>query len=377
MRPLRIIITSLALILSSTFEVQADIDPTKGQQLQTVLDELTSSGIPGVSLAIFTHDGWWYGSSGFAHIESQEAMGMHHLHFLQSIAKTYMAVAIMQLYEQGKIDLEAPITKYLPIRFSGFIKDAGSITVKMLLNHTSGIPEYNSAPGYVTKLLQQPGFDFQPVDYLKFIKGKDLDFSPGSKYSYRNTNYLLLALIADEITGDHASFIVNNVFAPLGLESTYYRGQKGYLTHQNMVSSYWDRNSNAILENVNVLQTNNVKNMIGDDGIVATPQDAVIFLKALFEGKLVSNNSLEMMKTWVKTSKGVDEYGLGLDLARFNGIEAVGHSGGGIGAGCQLYYFPSKEIYVFIGINLGTVTHSPIHETAEPLVNKLYEVLLK
>jgi D-alanyl-D-alanine carboxypeptidase len=117
--------------------------------------------------------------------------------------------------------------------------------------------------------------------------------------------------------------------------------------------------------------------MIGDDGIVSTPEDAILFLKGLMEGKLVSQKSLKEMQAWAKTSKGVEEYGLGLDLGRFAGYEGMGHSGGGLGSGTQLYYFPEKNLYVFMGINLGTVTASPIHEKAEEILEGIYQILLK
>ena len=119
-----------------------------------------------------------------------------------------------------------------------------------------------------------------------------------------------------------------------------------------------------------------MKCLIGDDGIVATAQDAVKFLKGLMEGKLLKPATLELMKRWVNGRNGKPEYGLGLDHASLGGHVAWGHSGGGIGAGCQLYYFPEKELYFFAGINLGTVTDSPLHKKAEEALNELYRVML-
>lgn len=249
--------------------------------------------------------------------------------------------------------------------------------MQMLLNHTSGIPEYNFQPDYVAKFLQHPDYQFVPEDYLKYMEGKPLDFEPGSKYSYRNTNYVLLALIADAITGDHAAFLTETILNPLGLSNTFYRHEPNYLNYPQLVNSYWDRYSNSMAENVSQMQRNNVKSLIGDDGIVATPADAVKFLRGLMEGQLLLPATLDLMKTWVNDSKGNPAYGLGLDYTLFQGEVAYGHSGGGIGAGCNLYYFPKQNVYVFIAINLGTVTDSPIHKTAEKSINRFYEALLK
>ena len=350
---------------------------SRAKAIQPVIDQLVTEGIPGCALAIYSEEGWWTASAGVAKIESKAPMEVCHVQYLQSVSKTYMAVGILKLYEQGKIDLQAPMTNYLPEKFSKYITDAKRVTIQMLLNHTSGIPEYNFQPDYVTRLLQHPDYMFQPEDYLKYIEGKPLDFEPGSKYSYRNTNYVILALIADALTGDHATYLTETIFKPLALSNTYYRHETGYLKYPQLVNSYWDRYSNSTIENVSQMQRNNVASLIGDDGIVATPIDAVKFLRGLMEGQLLQPATLDRMKTWAKDIKGNPAYGLGLDYTLFAEEVAYGHSGGGLGSGCNLYYFPKQNVYVFIAINLGTVTDSPIHRVAEKTLNKFYEVLLK
>lgn len=357
-----------------TDEIRTD---SKKQHVQLALERICASSVPGSAIAIYSEDSLWTASAGYARIEDKTLMQECHLQYLQSISKTYFAVAILQLYEKGRINLDSAMTAYLPHRYGKYITDADKITIRMILNHTSGIPEYNLAPAYVTRLLQQPDFAFTPEDYIKYIAQKPLDFEPGTRYAYRNTNYLLLALILDQLTGNHARYISENIFQPLNLRNTYYRHEAGYLKSEELVNSYWDRHSNGILENASHLQRRNVAALIGDDGIIATPADAVLFLKGLMEGKLISASTLEEMKTWVKDSKGNDRYGLGLAYATFSGHVAYGHSGGGIGAGCILYYFPEKNIYLFAGINLGTVTDSPIHVNAGKSLEELYESILK
>jgi len=356
--------------------VSVNPDYSKASQIESALQDLVHTGIPGVSIAIYSEEGWWTSSAGYAKIEDQTLMLPCHLHYLQSISKTYMAVAVLKLAEEGKVELDAPFTLYLPERYSKYITDADKITVRMLLNHTSGIPEYNFAPAYVTKLLQHPDYPFVPEDYLKYIDGKPLDFEPGSKFSYRNTNYVILALMTDAITGDHAQFISDVIFEPLGLGETYYRNDPGYPDYPNLVNSYWDRYSNGIVENVSKMEKQNVSTLIGDDGIIASPVNAVKFLKGLMEGQLLNPSTMEQMKTWVFHKDGKPAYGLGLDISTFAGNTGMGHSGGGIGAGCQLYFFPEKNIYVFLTINLGTVTDSPIHKNAEKVLDQIYQVLL-
>jgi D-alanyl-D-alanine carboxypeptidase len=348
---------------------------SRAEAMETAMEKIVKNGTPGAVIAIFSNDGWWYSAKGFSRIEDKNPMQICNLQYLQSIAKTYHAVAILKLYEHGKIDLDTPLTAYLPKKISSYVTDANRITVKMLLNHTSGIPEYNFNPNYVAKLLQSPEYGFSGEDYLNYIKGKPLDFEPGSQYSYRNTNYVLLALILDELTGDHAQFIDDVIFKPLGLSRTFYRNDANYLNYPELVNSYWDRNGTGIAENATYLQRKNVEHMIGDDGIVTTPIEAVKFLKGLIEGKLLSEETLELMKTWVKRDNGEPAYGLGLSYVNFEGMEAYGHSGGGIGAGCELYYIPQNNMYYFVAINLGTVTDSPLLAGISGVLAEIHAIL--
>jgi D-alanyl-D-alanine carboxypeptidase len=349
---------------------------SKGEELRKALDEIVANGVPGSSIAVYSNEGLWRYASGYSKLESKELLQACNLMYLQSVSKTYVAVAILQLMEEDKITLDSPMLRYLPPLYARHISYADSITVRMLLNHTSGLTDYNFQPAYVTQLLQHPSYAFTPEEYLVFIEKKSLDFKPGSRYSYRNINYLLLALIGDAITGDHAKYIEEKIFRPLGLTETFYRASSGYLSYPTLSNTYWDRHGNGIVENVSQLQRNNVAALIGDDGIVATPADAIKFLRGLMEGKLLSDSTLAMMKTWQRDKEGNPTYGLGLDYNVVRGKIQVGHSGGGIGSGCQLYYFPGEDLYIFIGINLGTVTESPLHTAVAKTLDRVYTILL-
>jgi D-alanyl-D-alanine carboxypeptidase len=345
-------------------------------KVQAKMNELVSLGIPGIVAGVKTPQETWYSAAGLSKIETKTPMNVCNLQYLQSISKTYLAVSILQLYEQGKLDLDAPVTTYLPAELASWITQSDQITVRMLLNHTSGIPEYNYLPEYITVLLQNPDYPFEPIDYMELIKGKELDFESGSRYSYRNSGFVLLALMMDHLTGDHAKFIRENILQKLDLENTFYRNNPNYLDNPALVDGYWDRYSNGIVENSSYLQVQNVKKMVGDDGIVTTASDGIRFLEGLMNGELIKKETLAEMTTWVNDSKAIPQYGLGLDLTTLGGKEAIGHSGGGLGAGSQLYYFPEQQTYIFLAINLATVTGSPIHTKAEKVLNELYlEVL--
>lgn len=349
----------------------------KAAAIQSSLDKLVQLNVPGAVAAISDANGTWMGASGYAKLEDATPMCTCHLHYLQSIAKTYMAVVIMKLYEEGKIELDAKASSYLPKAQSKRIPGLEKVTVRMLLNHTSGLPEYNYDPTYITRLLQNPQRIFTPAEYINYVEKKKPLFEAGSKYMYLNFGYCLLSLIADHITGDHADYMRENIFNPLGLKQTFYRIDQGNTYNGALVNSYWDRHSNAMIENISVLQNSNVVSMAGDDGLITTPAEAIQFLKGLLEGKLVKPETLAMMQDWVKDSKGNPRYGMGLTYATIGGQKAIGHSGGGLGAGCELYYFPEKKVYMFLSMNLGTVTSSPIHAEAERVLDELHEGFVK
>jgi D-alanyl-D-alanine carboxypeptidase len=351
---------------------------SKKDTLEKMMSQYVKMGMPGAVIAVYTpSEGYWALSKGFSKIETKTPMQLCQLQYLQSISKTYMAVAILKLYEEGKIDLDAPITTYLPEKYSRFIDKAPSIKIRNLLNHTSGVPEYSDVPEYITYLLQHPDHSFTTEEFLHYIANKKQLFIPGSRYEYTNTNFHLLALIADAISGDHEALIREKVFAPAGLTNTFYRNSPGYLHYPTLVNSYLDRFSTGVVENVSQMQQVSVACSKGDDGIVATPLDAINFLKALMEGKLLSANTMQQMMDWVKDEKGQPVYGLGLFNVQHNGKTGYGHGGAGIGAGCGLYYFPEKNVYVFLATNIGTLINGPIVQKVNELKQKVIEVLLK
>jgi D-alanyl-D-alanine carboxypeptidase len=369
------IVTSTACQLNETVNEAH----SKAAPLQALLNKYAGLGIPGLSIAIYSPEGYWAGAAGYAKLEDKTEMQPCHLHYSQSVAKTYMAVAILKLYEEGKINLDEKITKYLPAEKTDKVTGADQITVRMLLNHTSGVAEYNMDPEYVSYLLAHPLHAFSTMDYLGYIDGDEMQFTPGEKYRYTNTNYVLLALIGDQLTGDHAKFIRDELFQPLGLENSFYRNDANYLNHPLLVNSYWDRYSNGVLENCSQMQQVNVGSLIGDDGIIASPIDHINFFRGLFEGQLLTQPTLDQMLTFVSNNTGANAYGYGLGIHNdpYNGHPEYGHTGGGIGAGCELGYLPDQDIYFFIAINIGTILSSPITAKAENIRSELLDILVE
>lgn len=367
-------------VATATCQEATPLNPnySKAQQVQQLLDRYTKAGIPGVAVAVYTpQEGYWAGASGYANIETKTPMQVCHLQYGQSVAKTYTAAAILNLVEAGKIDLNALISRYLSEGVRANITDVDKITVRMLLNHTSGIADYTDNARFVASLLQNPLKPYTSQELLSYVAKQPLLFPSGSYSRYSNTNYLLLALIADQVHGDHARLIQQSILEPLGLQQTFYHTNATYLNQPHLVDSYFDRFGDGKLENITQMQRVNVGSMNGDDGIIASPTDYVKFLRGLNEGKVVSAQSLTEMTNWINDEDGLPAYGMGLEYAKYSGQVGYGHGGAGIGAGCGLYYFPARQLYVFIGINLGILTGGPYVEKAGNLSDELIELLLK
>ncbi len=351
---------------------------SKAAVLDSIMKYYTTDAMPGASIAVYSeNEGWWAGTAGYANIEKKIVMQNCHLQYLQSVSKSYMAVEILQLKEQGKINLDKSITQYLPLKYSTYIKNADKITVRMLLNHTSGIPEYNENPRFLSEVIEHPLKNFIAMDCLEAIANTDASFAPGSKYKYTNTNYLLLSLIGNAITGDHAAYIKENIFKPLNLNNTYYGNGFTYLQNLDLPQSYWDVFNNGILVNITNLQQMTVVCSKGDDGIVCTTTDAIKYLKGLMEGKLLNEESMKEMFDFVKDEKGNNRYGMGMIYFNLEGTIAYGHGGGGIGAGCGLMYVPSHKVYVFFSTNLGVFAEGELPKKAGEFRNAILEALLK
>jgi D-alanyl-D-alanine carboxypeptidase len=351
---------------------QATFPAEKEVALKALFAKYLDMGIPGLAMSVYSEStGMWSYAAGYANKERELALSTQHVHYLQSVSKTYMAVAILKLYEQGKIDLDATIDNYLDTPLMRTISGADKVTVRMLLNHTSGLPEYNTEPRLVSKIIQHPTQVLSVEEMLRFIEDLPMEFDPGTQYAYCNTNYELLSLIADKITGDHVAYINKVIIDKLKLNNTIYLTKDNYLSDINLVDSYWDILLTGIPVNVSLMQKANVASMKGDDGLVASTEDAVRFLKGLAEGKLLKAKTLEMMQEWVTDDAGKKRYGLGLTYYDLDITYAIGHNGGGIGAGCMLLYLPEYGAIVFVATNFNTMMDSPIRRKAENLQTEL------
>jgi D-alanyl-D-alanine carboxypeptidase len=192
---------------------------------------------------------------------------------IASISKLYIAVAVAKLVNDKQLFLDKTLSDYIP-ELSGRIKNADKITLKMLVQHRSGIPNFTDTPDY----WENPAKDNKKT--LELVLDKPADFEPDKKYSYSNTNYLLIGEILDKTLGySHHQYIKREILIPLGLNNTY--SLLSSVDLENVVSGYsvgYDGD----------LKNNDFINPAGS--MVATAQDVGIFLRALNDGSLLNDN---------------------------------------------------------------------------------------
>lgn len=255
-----------------------------------------------------------------------------------SITKQFTAAAIMKLHEQGKIGFDDPISKYLP----DFDTQGHTVTIRQLLTHTSGIPNYTAQKGF-------PELSLRPFpseqDVPKLVAGVPFDFDPGTKWEYSNTNFFLLGMIVEKLSGkSYADYMADTFFKPLGLAHTRYDDSRAIIPER--ASGYdFDPGTLAPLNSSPI-------NMIwpgGAGGLMSTAGDLVRWDIALTGGRAIAPASFQqMIGSPVKTGQGDAGYGFGLVIDRFNGSRRIWHNGGINGFNSNLTWLPDSGLRVAV-----------------------------
>lgn len=255
-------------------------------------------------------------ASGVANRKTGAPMPMDEQLRIASIGKLYTAAVIHKLAEDGLLDLDAPVTRYLAEGQIDGVPNSDA-TVRQLLNHTSGVPDYYDTRSYLLTDWTQP---ITPERTFEIARRKSATNAPGASYSYSNTNYQILGLVAERITGESlGSLISKHLLGPLGLVATRYHTEHpggtihGYGTELNPNADTWKY----------------AENTGADSGITATSSDLSKFLGALFvDGGEFSAIGEAMLADPVERDRPRQFAGTGAEiLVSRAGTEFVGHTG--------------------------------------------------
>ena len=347
--------------------------------IQGLIDSFVAEGLPGAVVAIKDANGLWTGASGMAKLEDNTPMRPCQVQHAYSVSKTFTATAALRLRDKGLLKLDEPIASYLPESIARRLTQAKEVTVRMLLNQTSGYHEFHDDIKRLSDLLNRPTRPWTREELLEYVIEKPLYFPPGTDWAYSNTNYLLLTYVLEKASGkDHALVIKEEILDPLQLKNTHYKLQPDYPAQLPLPNHYWDRFANGKLENCTETNLNIAcYSGYGEDGILATPLDLVTFMDALVNGKLLSAQSWKDMTTWVQGKQSSEpDYGLGLVWVNFGGGQhEIGHYGGGIGGQCSLIYLPEQKATIFTSTNVGRESGGKFAFLSSMLVNRIPERL--
>lgn len=297
--------------------------------------------------------------------------------YLASIGKTFTAVSIAILKEKGQLSFNDRISKYLPediinnLHIINSIDYSNEITIAHLLQHTSGLSDYftdetiDKTPSLINQLLVNPSKFWTPNELIQFYKEKMRAlFPPGKGYHYTDTEYVLLGLIIEEVSGlELHQFFKKYLFKPLKMNSTYMNLRSNPISKTKKIAEIY----------ASTYEVSELKSLSADwagGALVSTNADLLKFQKALFENKIISNTTLDEMQHWTSETVGM-EYGFGLrkvNLKELNSnwpnLEIIGHTGS---TGSFMFYCTKLDAYISGTLNQMQESRASISLIAEIL----------
>ncbi len=364
----RALVALLAIVLLVTggsvpAAAAAAVSPELAAKLEQRVEQWrVNHRAPAVAVAVRLPDGSrWIHASGRAIRGSSGRDARVFTPFaVASLTKTFMAALVLQLRDEGRLWLGTPISRWLP----NYPK-ADKITVKMLLNHRSGIRDYFAHPKYEQKVFGRPRHKWTTGEILSLVGPRVC--APGRCFHYSNTNYVLLHKIVRQVTGRSAAQEIRRRFLkPLGLTDTYWQG-KEKIGRVPAEGHWWTGTGYKRFADGSRLRPNTSAATVAHaaGAMLSSVRDISDWQDALLSGSLHKPKSMELMLAFHKTSG----YGLGMRRARLDGKPGVGHGGSLRGFVSVMYRLPEEDLDIVVLTNLGRTS-------LQGLVDKLTRVTL-
>ncbi len=349
------------IVLSACSDDSSNTPPTDPSlslrdQLQIIVDDAVKSGLPGVSLHVQDQGKSISVVAGVVNLETAEPVTASSLFHAASIGKTFTATMLLRLVDMGFLQLDDPIDGLLDTSMSSMIANSDRITVKMLLAHTSGIQDYFNNPEFVDAFVESPGRTWSPTEILGYIDNTENNFEPAAEFRYSNTNYVLLGVIAERVTGVSIGMALRQwVFEPAGLENTFgvFENLGQPVTTHGYAPVNFIKNSGLNIDLPSdgssyldmTLWLNSEGH--GDASIHSTPSDLNSFIRTLIDtDTLISEELKTQMLTESLPGSG---HGLGVFISD-DGM-TFEHTGGGFGVLTWMSYSPSEDLSLATTVN--------------------------
>lgn len=372
-------VAGAVLVAAGSAASRAAADSARPQELDTGLDtgalqaaisDLSHPPATSAQLRASHGTDHWYGTTGLADLTTGRAARPDDMFRAGSVTKAFVATVVLQLWTERRVELNAPIGRYLPgLLPSGFAR----ITVAQLLNHTSGIPDHQGIPDTSTpEAALRHRFDrWTPHEWVRTVTHGPLKFRPGTKQEYRGINYVLLALLIEKLTGQrYGEAICSRVLRPLGLTRTLTPGDDPRL-HGPHVHGYL-RMSDGSLRDATVY---NPSSTWGEGELVSTVDDLFSFQQALFSGGLLPPRAMDKLcalppaEVRMLKDGSPARYSMGLQTATVNGVRFWGKTG-------EMYGYRTR-VFSTLDLRLRFVlsyTPTPL-TTDEDMINRVVATL--
>jgi serine beta-lactamase-like protein LACTB, mitochondrial len=305
---------------------------------------MTANSVPGVSVAVVQHgQPIWSAGFGMSDLEDFTPATSSTLYRLGSISKPITAVAILQLFERGKLNLDAPVQKYCP----AFPQKDSPITSRQLLAHLGGIRHYNQdGKGDVP---DDSARHFATMEEsLQLFAGDPLVAKPGTQFHYSTYGYTLLGCVVEGASSQkYVDFVRENVLRPAGMEHTQADDFFAIVPHR---TRWYHKDKSGAVRNAGVLDSSY---KIPGGGLISSADDMANFETAILAGKLLRPATQDAMWSAQRTSDGkFTSYGLGWGIADEPGVHTVGHAGSQQGTSTAIMLAPQKSAAVVVLANM-------------------------
>lgn len=315
-------------------------DTTGKRQAEMLIQKSVKElNIPGLSVSVISKGVTVYQKDfGFQNLELKVPPGPQSTYLIASVTKTFTAMAALMLWEEGRLGLDDPVGKYLP----ALPEHWKPVTVRQLLNHTSGIPTNLETPNLFCSFTYDPE-QYTQQNVIQETACLPLAFVPGSRFEYSGRNYFIAGLLIEKIAEmPYGDFLRERIFKPLGMEQT------GMIRYRPIIP---ERVNGYDFENGVFTNSPPLNPVIefSDGGLLSTIEDLKKWMLALRADRLVKPSTLQMMWTKATLNDGSPSlYGFGFGLTPFKDQRRVGHTGGIPGFSSCVNYFPDLDLIVIL-----------------------------
>jgi serine beta-lactamase-like protein LACTB, mitochondrial len=334
---------------------QRTLSPEKRLRIEMAVSSfMSANSVPGIGAAVVL-DGEpvWSAGFGMSDLEDSAPATSSTLFRLGSISKPITATALLQLWERGKLDLDAPVQKYCP----AFPQKDWPITSRELLGHLGGIRHYN--PDGKGDIPEDSAKHFSSMaESLQIFAGDPLVAKPGSEFHYSTYGYTLLGCVLEGAASQKfTEYLRENIFGPAGMEQTRADNFFAVIPHR---TRWYHKDKSGVVHNAGVLDSSY---KIPGGGLISSADDMARFEAAILADKLIKRTTRDVMWTIQKTADGKPtSYALGWGIADKFGVHLAAHTGGQQGTSTAFILVPERRAGVVVLANMDSVDSNRLAE---------------